>query len=280
MNKVDCNNSYIPLEGYSNIFIHSGIKINKNGNFTQLPASHNPKNVFTFKYTEFQYLKQSLERRFVYFARPNQWEDPFEQKFYEEEKEINGQRYQVFCLCITIHDKTNEECLWKTYTNTHDGSGTSIVDREFVRISYNMRNFYNALSTKQDYTFYMSAVHYVDRSCFFLENPPEPNSIEEYLNLLCQKLSAYTYENEFRLFAVRQGEINDNEKGIMIDINYRDIIKQITLPPLKSNYNEASILKISIMAKYLRNNHVKFNVSTLYDTENNTNTKKYKKIKI
>ncbi len=283
MFNVNKDIGFVPLRGTDNVFLEKGIEVTRGRKFRKLPGKENTKDVVTFKYTEYRYLIQCIESGYLFFARNRKWEDPFDKKYYRDEIVINGTPYHVFCLCITNHDVANEDSLWKVYEGTHNHESQSEIENRFVRITYNMKTLYEELGRIGDYKFYLAHVNYVERNQFFNENECTYDNLDSYLLKLCKKRIAFEYENEYRLFAVHEGAYNDNENkenGIKIHMNYKNVIDNVTLPPLKPHTSSYERYIRNEMYKGIKEQGLKCNISTLYEGDQCDNTRNYKKYKL
>lgn len=159
------------------------------------------------------------------FVSPALWNDPFEKLFYIESIQIGQINYSIRCICLTYDWIESEEAAWLR----------SGENSEVVRVEYDFEKLCSELNKTKDAKFYFSVVDYslprkeiVKQSNAFKRGKWKPNSIDEYLNVMSLKRKAFTYENEIRLFMVKEQSID----GDITCLSYCDSpIVSVCLPP-------------------------------------------------
>lgn len=199
-----------------------------------------------YKYTKFEYLRKSIKRTengykiSLTFVSPYLWNDPCESVLYEPLVTINGESYNILCLCTTLEPTESEESAWNR-------SGRSdVLDEKTVRVAYDFLPFCNLLEKmahkEEDVTFYLSMADYSESRSYFSSGVKKTySSIEEYICELSKKRKAFAYENEMRVFMVRkitnENRIEEKDLHLMTfsaELDEEEAInlfKPVTLPP-------------------------------------------------
>lgn len=205
-----------------------------------------------FRYVPFSRLYTELKEQALTFISPKKWDDPYESLFFQEDKiKIKEDKVLNGCLCFTHNRFKEEEAAWKLRKD----------DEPIVKICVNFSALLDRLSLiankKEDkpaVRFYISLCNYslnksdIDSSYTAYKNLTEIK-LEDYLNCMSIKRKAFEHESEVRIFAISDkknekvdGKENKKEKEQKKDVasynvgNYKDLITEILLPPLKG-YN-------------------------------------------
>ena len=192
-----------------------------------------------FKYMALDRFVQSVDNGVLVFVSPETWYDPFEQLYFGIDCSSRGYTNEdIACMCVSEKSSTNEDASWKVYAGSNNKS---------VRISYEQdkllqlledyaeRNGFEVYIGKVDYSFekrkieslhLMSSPHYKD---YF----PDLMTREHYLSLMLLKRMAFSYENEVRLFMVKNKIPFDSNNLLKISCDYRGlgIISNVMLSP-------------------------------------------------
>ena len=228
MNNSGLKQSFEPFPNRIGVFKSSALKEIKDNQISYNKYFNNGNENFLVvsKYMPASRIIEAIEKNSFFFSSPEGWFDPFEMLFYnrvrlETEKTIHA-------CCFACNDIENEEGFWNIWSID--------TPEPIVRVTYNIEKLFNALENQSDNNkYYLAGMEYCPRAKLFdvkdsLED--KPFSVEEYLNLLCLKREAYKYENELRLFVVR--EKTNSSNTIISNIDYSiGIIAEITLPPAK-----------------------------------------------
>lgn len=213
-------------KGYEHIYILNGLSLSED--FT------------LYKYIPYNRLISSVEQSELVFVSPQTWIDPFERRFWKTDysKRYNGfKQPEIACMCLTTKSSTNEEAAWKMYADSTDKA---------LRISIRKKQFFanlEAFAIDNDCKVYIGkAIYDYDRKTiiglhnqineFFPQNIND-FSIEHYLSLMCLKRKSFAFENEIRIFIVKD-KLNwaGNLVKVPMQIN-KNLIPRIIIGPLK-----------------------------------------------
>lgn len=108
-----------------------------------------------FKYTSLELALTKLKERYIWFANPTKWNDPFEKRFIEGKYLVNGNEVEfplkgrVFCTCMT--ETSTSEAHWNIYSRGQIG----------ISFAYKRLEFLNLLKNLIDYEVYIGKVSYL-----------------------------------------------------------------------------------------------------------------------
>lgn len=192
-----------------------------------------------YKYMPLDRFIASINKGKFIFVSPSLWKDPFEKLYFNVD--CSSHRYnteQIACLCVTEKSATNEDASWKAYTDNGEKA---------VRLSINRHLFLEQLddyASKNGYEVYVGRAQYwlEKKDIMNLHKPgapyhdlffPDPMERMHYLSVMLLKRSAFNYENEVRIFLVKQGEIpfENNLLRIPCDYKWDGLITDVTLSP-------------------------------------------------
>lgn len=191
------------------------------------------------KYLTLEHALEMLSNKSIWFANPIIWKDPFEKRFIEN-KYIIGSieeqfpwRNKVYCMCST--QTATSEAYWNTYSLGEIG----------LSIKFNRQNLLNELDrlSTAGNRIYIGKVEYQQTK--EIKSPLSTNSFinptgtpitslrstELKIRLLLLKRLAYEYENEVRIFIVRDKAAKQNGTFLKYNISNTDLIDAITLDP-------------------------------------------------
>ncbi len=214
------------LDGYRHIYMLNGYS---------LP---NDKNTI-FKYMPLGRFVQSVDKRELVFVSPETWYDPFEQLYYGIDCADKGYRTeQIACMCVSEKSSTNEDASWRVYA----GSGNktvrlSIEKNELFSIldEYAEREGCSVYIGKVDYSFEKKDIKslYLPKSKHYEKYFPDLMKREHYLSLMLLKRKAFSYENEVRIFLVKDVISFDTNNLVKIECDYsvRKLVTSVMLSP-------------------------------------------------
>ena len=173
----------------------------------------------------------------IRFDSPIRWNDPFEKLFYKEPLIVDGKKYYVACLCFIYDVNRGEESMWNVHA-CYD-SDTKQLSSVVVRASFDVKELCEELSkSNPDVAFYLAPVNYSFSRSEILKrwkstkDKSYPN-IEEFIEDMLLKRSAFSYENEIRLFSISEHQYDIEGSFRILGLkNGKKIIKSVTLPPL------------------------------------------------
>lgn len=192
-----------------------------------------------YKYMPLNRFLSMLDEQKLTFVSPETWYDPFETRFYlADYSKFKFDKPEVYCMCLTDQGYENEEASWKMYS---DGSNSKIV-----QITFDKNIFFNILD---GYANVSGCTIYIGRANYLynvneIKNLHKPGSkgydyyfssdfkIENFINLLCIKRHAFSFENEVRVFMVNNKKKKEEYFKTISDIDYQSgLIKSIRLSP-------------------------------------------------
>lgn len=192
-----------------------------------------------YKYMPLDRFKRSVKDGVFVFVSPDLWQDPFERMYFNVDYSAHGyQTEEIACLCVSEKSSTNEDASWKVYA---DNGG------KVVRLSIDRTLFLDMMddyAEKNGYEVYIGKAQYgyekLEIMNLFKPGSPEYNLFfppkmerKHYLSLMTLKRSAFEYENEFRVFLVKDSIPYESPRLVKVPCDYKlsAIIKDIVLSP-------------------------------------------------
>ena len=130
-----------------------------------------------------------------------------------------------------------EESMWNVHAcnNSNTKQPSSVV----VRASFDVKELCKKLfKSNPDVKFYLAPVNYSYSRAEILKRwkstkDKSYSNIEEFIDDMLLKRSAFSYENEIRLFSISEHQYKIEDSFRILDIKKENsVIKSITLPPL------------------------------------------------
>ena len=191
-----------------------------------------------FKYMPLNRFIANVDNQELVFVSPELWYDPFEQLYYRTDYSSHSYLLEdIACLCLSEKSSTNEDASWRVYADS---------SKKAVRISINIDKLLTMLenyATTNGFEVYIGQVNYEFEkaeiqglhkrsSLYYNTFFPNPMSREHYLSLMLLKRSAFKYENEVRIFLVKD-KISFNNELLCIHCDYKanSLITNIMLSP-------------------------------------------------
>ena len=212
-----------------------------------------------FKHMPLVYAFDLLQNHHLWFASPESWKDPFEQRFYAAQYEdLTGARSipfpwkdKVLCTCFTT--KSASEAHWKR------GSTNSIMlhfDRGvLLKLLENLPNDFHVYIGKVEYMQTRDIQRANLSEIPFKERRPSKLNLNNYCaRLLLLKRNAFSYEEEIRVMIVKEKQSLNAKKQsqgeyLLKWLEENKLIKKVTLSPLQSK-DENQKLKEFISTKF------------------------------
>lgn len=238
-NKIS-DHVFTNIKSWTNtVLLHKNVHDYVTGKVFSMPIT-NPlrSRPFTlFKYMPASRFLEDVKQQRMAFVSPESWYDPFGSIFYKSKCEIRGIMYDVTCICMTYDKTATEETGWNTYIQNGEKG---------VRVAYDFEKLCKQLEAwgKDDLNFYISVVDYsqerkfLEKAARYYEKAGMGyKSLLHYLNVLSLKRRAFSYENEVRIFAVRECEYDpmkeDRREPLFFDgILYNDLVSEVLMSPL------------------------------------------------
>lgn len=211
------------LTGYKHIHMLNGYSL--------------PKDKSTvFKYMPLDRFVKSVDNKELVFVSPETWYDPFEQLYYGIDCSSRGYNTEdIACMCVSEKSSTNEDACWRVYAGTNSKTVRVSIEKEILL------QLLDDYSDSEDYEVYIGKVNYdfEKKDIKGLHNTSSPYyngyfpatmEVEHYLSLMLLKRSAFNYENEVRIFLVRNS-ISEKLLKIPCDYKANKIVSNVMLSP-------------------------------------------------
>ena len=207
---------------------------------TELPAKENEngeKKVLLYRYIRYKYAKSILdyEDPYLIFSTPENWEDPYEKRFFKGKYEIAGsESYRVkplAMMCVTTNASENEAASWLMYDRERKSDVVQLTFDfdELLRIL-------NDFAVSKNVDVYVSKVEYVSREELdkhenIRERVKNGMTDDVFMNLMCLKRKSFKFEGEIRFSIYGNGlDIKDNMLKIGLE-KRNNLVKQIKVHP-------------------------------------------------
>lgn len=189
-----------------------------------------------FKYMPLDRFVKSVDDKVLAFVSPETWYDPFEQLYYGIDCSTNGYHTEdIVCMCVSEKSSTNEDASWRVYKGENNKTvRISIEQDKLLQLleDYAASHSYEVYIGKVDYSFEkkdIRGLHNVS-SPHYNEYFPSDMHVEHYLSLMLLKRTAFKYENEVRIFLVKD---SITEKILKIPCDYKTtgLVSNVMLSP-------------------------------------------------
>ncbi|MBQ7518565.1 MAG: DUF2971 domain-containing protein [Bacteroidales bacterium] len=213
----------IQLVGYKHIHMLNGYSL--------------PKDKSTvFKYMPLDRFVNSVDNKELVFVSPETWYDPFEQLYYDINCSSRGYHTEdIVCMCVSEKSSTNEDACWRVYAGTNGKTVRLSIEKDILL------QLLDEYSDREGFEVYIGKVNYMfekkdikglhdTSSLHYCEFFPETMKVEHYLSLMLLKRSAFSYENEVRLFLVRD-LISERLLKIPCDYKANKVVSNVMLSP-------------------------------------------------
>lgn len=220
------------LTGYKHIHMLNGYSFPKDKNTI-------------YKYMPMDRFIKSVDNKELIFVSPEMWYDPFEQLYYGIDCSKKGYKTEdIACMCVSEKSSTNEDACWRVYAGSN--SKTVRISLEQYKLlqlldDYALNNGYEVYIGKVNYSFEKKDIKnlYKPSSNLYASFFPSTMSREHYLSLMLLKRKSFQYENEVRIFLVKNKIIFDNGLlKIPCDYITRNLVSNVMLspyPPIRAN---------------------------------------------
>lgn len=166
-----------------------------------------------FKYLDIDSLITMLQSGRMVYVEPSHWYDPFEKLFYEADySALDFDKPKVFCSCFTR--KPTNEAAWIMYSHFRKGLASRSAKLELDPIVYyDFLESYGRLTNSQiyianvDYSLSEQTIKKLHlRSSQKHDKYFRDFSLEKFIKLLLIKRKAFEYEQEIRIFIVKNNK--------------------------------------------------------------------------
>ena len=192
-----------------------------------------------FKYMPLERFVKAVDNHELVFVSPESWYDPFEQLYFGIDCSLRGYPTEdIACMCVSEKSSTNEDASWKVYAGSNDKSVRIFIEQDKLLSlleGYAADNGFEVYIGKVVYSFEKKEIKKLHvassphHDVFF----PSAMKREHYLSLMLLKRSAFSYENEVRIFLVKDSITFDTNKLLKIDCDYKatGIVSNVMLSP-------------------------------------------------
>ncbi len=206
-----------------------------------------------FKYMPIDRFIQSVDNKELVFVSPEMWYDPFEQLYYGIDCSKKGYTTEdIACMCVSEKSSTNEDACWRVYAGTNTKTvRISLVQDKLLGFldEYALKSGYEVYIGKVNYAFERQEIKnlYKSSSPHYAKFFPDTMNREHYLSLMLLKRKSFQYENEVRIFLVKDKIKFDN--GLLkIHCNYanKGLVSNVMLspyPPIRPNGDIATAVR-------------------------------------
>ena len=236
-----------------------------------------------YKYLQWDYAIDLLERSSLYFSNPRDWSDRYEKKVLDGKYSIDDKKSipyplkdRIFATCFT--SEYSCEAQWKMYLG--DVGKNSKATNIAVEIEFDREKLFAELMTFHKDLYFGEVVYYPQKTFrSFVEgvlgtktgikalkanNPFSSSVLATLLRPLLYKRMAYSYEKEWRMFITEELLTKDNHLYIpnLLDCIECIIVDFSKLSESEKNKRESQLLKYVSLDKiretslFASNNHV------------------------
>lgn len=206
-----------------------------------------------YKYMPLESALSTINDKYIWFANPAIWKDPFEKRFIEAKYRVGDKEVvfpikgQVFCNCMT--QTATSEAYWNAYHNGQLG----------ISFKFKRERILEVLEKITDCEVFVGKVIYLRTNDIKKKiseidilkelDPFTLNNRELQIRLLLLKRIAFLYENEIRVLIVKSHKTKETGIKIPYLIKPEELIDTITLDPSIGKNTEV-VLKDLFKNKY------------------------------
>lgn len=194
-----------------------------------------------YKYLTISAVEQCVKNGNIRFSQPSMWNDGFEKRFYPDScdfsKIITPEEQHVltprlFACCFT--QNITSEAAWKIYSyNDNNVCVQLTINVEKFRLKledYAEKNNCKVYEGPMIYDYSDSEIRKLHLKEYHRHDILFGKfQLDNYLNLLRIKRSAFYYENEYRFFVVPQNQMDVAENYMYIPIDWNNVIDEIKI---------------------------------------------------
>lgn len=211
------------------------------------------KSNYVYKYLDIDGAKASLENSTLRFKAPNEWDDPYESRFYGAkydlvEKEKFDKR--LYACCVTKNPLS--EAAWRMYTK--DPQKHCV---KFTICIGKLREYLNDFALKEKARLFEGAVKYQlndkEINGLHLKDSPYFNIFfdnfreKEYLNLMLIKRQLFHYEGEIRYMLMGNFDFSS---PLDIEIPWAMCLKKISFNERETSDEDEEIIRKALKTNY------------------------------
>jgi len=190
-----------------------------------------------FKYMPMDRFVKSVDNKELVFVSPETWYDPFEQLYYGIDCSPKGYKTEeIACMCVSEKSSTNEDACWRVYAGSSSKTvRISLEQDKLLQLldNYADSNGFEVYVGRANYKFEKKEIKklHLPSSKHYAEFFPYDMSREHYLSLMLLKRKSFLYENEVRIFLVKETITFDNG-CLKIPYDYAEgLVSNVMLSP-------------------------------------------------
>lgn len=219
-------------------------------NFVNITEEEFLKSKVLYKHMSLENALRTLNDKYLWFANPSTWKDPFEKRFLEAKyikkgKEVDfNWKGKVFCTCLT--QTQTSEAYWNVYKQGNIGIEFKIYRKKLLEELTKYDGTYKIFIGRAEYL-KSSDIKKELRSIPFnpaIEADVKLNSDIFASRLFLLKRVAFAYEDEIRIIVVKKNATKEDGIKIHYDCDNTDLIHQILLDPNLGENTSAMLKKV------------------------------------
>lgn len=218
------------LAGYSHIYMLNGYSFSKDKSTV-------------FKYMPMDRFINSVDNQELVFVSPETWYDPFEQLYFGIDCSSRGYHTEdIVCMCVSEKSSTNEDASWRVYAGSNNKTVRLSLEKDKLLVlldDFASKNGFDVFIGRVNYSFEKKDIKGLHNSTspYYKVYFPSVMNREHYLSLMLLKRKAFSYENEVRIFLIKN---SIKEKLLRIPCNYKasGLVSNVMLspyPPVRKN---------------------------------------------
>ena len=220
----------------------------------------------TYKYLSFEWAEKNITNQCFPLLSPFMWRDPYEIIFLKRGNKVVP--YDVFCSCMTYNRGSNEESSWNAYKQEKE---------PMIRFGFSLQKLLEFLKKAaatpnySDFLFYVTLIDYnlkkkeIQQLAKMFWETYSSVSEQDMINLLSIKRSAFRYEGEIRIIAIRKKE-KETQEVMSLEMNYVQELSEIMLGPYPPLRNNDKNLNIYDTLQEERNKYLQEKLTTALDS--------------
>lgn len=224
-------------------------------NFVNITKEEFLESRLLYKHMSLENALQSLNKKYLWFANPSEWKDPFEKRFLEARYVKNGKEIKndwkgkVFCTCFT--QTRTSEAYWNIYKQNKTGIEFRIYRKKLLEELSRYDKTYKIFVGRAEYL----KTNDIEKDLHNIPFEPaitpnmEFNSDTFASRLFLLKRIAFKYEDEIRIILVKNSPTKEKGIKIQYNCNHTDLIHQIVLDPNLGG-NTSAMLKTVFAKEY------------------------------
>lgn len=223
-----------------------------------------------YKYMSLEKTLNTLNDKYLWFANPTTWKDPFESRFinakYFDGKEERQFKWKNRIYCICMSQTIVSEAAWRIYSPSDIGVQLRINRDVLLKELKGMESEYDVYIGKVEYMKTDDIIQNLSDIPFAPPKISDINTDTFAARLFMLKRIAFQYEDEIRIVLVSKDEKNAKyRKGVRVPYGCDNtkLIQRIVLDPEIGNLTADMIRNVLIdkygFASYTKTNGVIFN---------------------